>query len=118
MDIGSRTVGDIIVLDLKGTYIWKFRPSRTPMATVKDLLEAGHRKFLINLTKAEIESDTGLGDLLGSVASVQTQKGTVKITAVSERTLRLFKITGVDQVFEIHPTLEAGLESFTETLDE
>lgn len=55
----------------------------------------------IDLSAAEYIDSTGLGVLVGFYKALQEHGGSMKVTGVSQRVNRLFKITGLDQIMDI-----------------
>ena len=52
-----------------------------------------------------------LGVLVGRLKLVRGQNGTLRIVSAQERILKVFKITGLDKVFHIYPSVDAAAEA-------
>jgi anti-sigma B factor antagonist len=52
---------------------------------------------------------TGLGALVGALKRVRTHGGELAIVCNRPRLLKVFEITGLVRVFEIHETLDAAV---------
>lgn len=73
-----------------------------------DLTEAGHKKLLVDLEKVEFLDSTALGVLVGGLRRVRDQDGSMALVCSQERLLKIFRITGLMQVFSIHDSIEAA----------
>ena len=74
---------------------------------------AGRTDLVVDLEKVTFMDSTGLGVLVGRLKLVRGQYGSLRIVCAQERILKVFKITGLDKVFHIYPTLDEaarGLE--------
>lgn len=68
--------------------------------------EAHH--LVIDLSAVEFLDSTGLGVLVGGLKKVRSRGGTLRLVCTQERLLKIFRITGLAKVFEIHDTPEAA----------
>jgi anti-sigma B factor antagonist len=69
-------------------------------------IAAGRNDLVVDLEKVTFMDSTGLGVLVGRLKLVRGQNGSLRIVSAQERILKVFKITGLDKVFHIHPTVE------------
>lgn len=69
----------------------------------------GHVRLVVNLDEVTFLDSTGLGVLVGRLKLVRNSSGWLRIVCSSERILRVFRITGLDKVFGIHPSLDEAL---------
>ena len=67
---------------------------------------AGRIDLVVDLEKVTFMDSTGLGVLVGRLKLVRGQNGTLRIVSAQDRILKVFKITGLDKVFHIYPTVE------------
>ena len=66
---------------------------------------------MVDLTDVGFLDSTGLGVLVTGRAAAAEVGGALPIACNRERILKLFKITGLDSVFEIHPSVDAAVQS-------
>ena len=59
----------------------------------------------------EVDVATGLGVLIGALKRVRSHDGALHLVVDDPRVRKLFDITGLDQVFDIHPSLVDALGS-------
>jgi anti-sigma B factor antagonist len=75
------------------------------------LLESGSTTVVVDLSDVAFLDSTGLGALVEARAATSEAGGSLLLVCGQERILKLFKITGLDGVFAIHPNLDAALEA-------
>jgi anti-anti-sigma factor len=112
MDIKSRSVGDVVVIDLDGEFSREGCPRPNLHELVKVKLEAGEKRILINLEKAEFAADFALGQILESYVSTKNLRGTLKLSGLSPKWREVVTLTGLTKVLDIYPSEEVALESF------
>lgn len=78
---------------------------------VTELLDAGQKSLVVDLTDVSFLDSTGLGALVEARAATNEAGGALPLVCSQERILKLFTITGLDSVFVIRPSLEAALAS-------
>lgn len=75
-------------------------------AQLRDALDrfigAGTTHFVLDLTGVGFLDSTGLGVLVGRLRRVRLQQGSIHVVCSVPKILRVFSITGLDQVFPIH----------------
>lgn len=76
---------------------------------VAHLLAAGRTDLLVDLTGVTFMDSTGLGLLVGTLKRVRLAGGRLDLVVDSERLLKVFRITGLTQVFTIHDSLDDAL---------
>jgi anti-sigma B factor antagonist len=76
---------------------------------IGDLFDSGHRRLVVDLSEVEFIDSTGLSVLVASQNRVREIGGVLTVVCSQERLLRLFRITGLDQVFTICPTVDEAL---------
>lgn len=70
---------------------------------------AGRTNLVVDLEKVTFMDSTGLGVLVGRLKLVRGQNGSLRIVTAQERILKVFKITGLDKVFHIYPTIDGAV---------
>lgn len=74
-------------------------------ATLDDEIAAGHTKIVLDLDDVGFLDSTGLGVLVGRLKLVRNHSGWLRIVCSNDRVMRVFRITGLDKVFGIHPSV-------------
>lgn len=72
-------------------------------------IHAGRTHLVVDLTDVSFLDSTGLGVLVGRLKLTRTLGGSMRIVGTDERVLKVFSITGLDKVFELHPDLDSAL---------
>jgi anti-sigma B factor antagonist len=114
-----RQTGDVTILDLSGRIsvgeALAFGPGSGVVLAevVRGLAKKGQRKILLNLKDVTYADSSGLGDLVGSLASLQRQGGELKLLNPNPRLSELLRITHVYQLFEIKDDEVSAIQSFS-----
>jgi anti-sigma B factor antagonist len=74
------------------------------------LIDDGTRHIIIDLRGVTFLDSTGLGTLVGSLKRLHGHDGSLRLVISAERILRIFRLTGLFNVFALHPSL---LEAIT-----
>jgi anti-sigma B factor antagonist len=76
-----------------------------------EVSDAGAPTLVVDLTRLAFIDSTGLGALVAA-RNHATERGTVlKVVCSSERLLKLFRITGLDGVFAIYPSVALAVSA-------
>lgn len=76
---------------------------------VGDLVDSGHRQLVLDLSGVEFLDSTGLSVLVASQNRIREIGGVLTLVCSQEWLLKLFRITGLDQVFTMCPTVDKAL---------
>ncbi len=74
-----------------------------------DLVSKGNYQIVVNLEKVGFLDSTGLGVLVGGLKRVRAHDGSLDLACTQERILKIFRITGLTQVFGIHQTVDQAI---------
>jgi anti-sigma B factor antagonist len=72
-------------------------------------IQAGRTDLVVDLTEVSFLDSTGLGVLVGRLKLARTRGGSMRLVGTDDRVLKVFAITGLDKVFEIHPDVASAL---------
>jgi anti-sigma B factor antagonist len=106
LSLSTRTVGDHTVLEVGGE-VDVYTAPRLRERLV-ELVEAGARKVIVDLSRVEFLDSTGLGVLVGALKRLRAAGGTLALVCGHERLLKIFRITALDRVFALYDTVEAA----------
>ena len=109
----TRAIDDLSVVDVAGE-VDVFSAS-VLAEQLTQLFDAGRRTVVVDLTSVTFLDSTGLGTLVAARNRAEEEGGQLPIIGSGERVMRLFRITGLDEVFEIYPSIDAAI---TETVVE
>jgi anti-sigma B factor antagonist len=76
---------------------------------LNDLVVAGEVDLVLDLSGVTFVDSTGLGALIGTRRRVHAFHGSLALVIPDESVMKVFTITGLEKVFDIHDNLEAAL---------
>jgi len=79
--------------------------------TVRNFLEHGHNRILLNLERVEFIDSAGLGELVRAHATIRSHEGQLKLVKPSASVHNLLRITKLDRVFDIEADEFTALKS-------
>jgi anti-sigma B factor antagonist len=74
-----------------------------------DVIGGGKTRVLVDLSETSFIDSTTLGVIVGAIKRLRIHGGKLALACDDPSILRVFGITGLDQVIGVHPTREAGL---------
>jgi anti-sigma B factor antagonist len=111
MQIKEQMKGDVAVIELKGKLMGG--PETTAVhEKVKQLVEKGVTSVVIDLGKVTWMNSTGLGALMGSMTTLKSAKGDLKLSRVTDKVKSLFMITKLITIFDTFDTIEEAVQAF------
>ncbi len=75
------------------------------------VIDAGRRRLVVDLSRASFIDSTTLGVLVGGVKRLRDVDGSLVIVCSDPSILKIFEITGLDRIFPIHASQEEALEA-------
>jgi anti-sigma B factor antagonist len=66
------------------------------------VISNGAERVVVDLTQTTFIDSTALGVLLGALESLRNQGGTLSVVSSDEAILRVFEVSGLHRIFEIH----------------
>ena len=111
MKIDVRTIGDAKILDCSGK-ITLGEGTMSIRNTVRDLLNSGSKKIILNLAEITYIDSAGIGELVSTYTTVVNNGGRLKLLNLTKKIHQLLTITKLLTVFETFDNEEAALESF------
>jgi anti-sigma B factor antagonist len=82
----------------------------TMKAKIRELVEDGHVEIVCDLTQVGLLDSSGLAALVSGLKATRERSGFLKLVGLNEQVARIFKLTMLDHVFEMYPSVEAALE--------
>lgn len=70
---------------------------------INKLIEEGQKNFTFNFSQCDFIDSTGLGALVSIYKKCDEKGGSVNLKSLKPDVEKLFKLTRLDKVFEIHP---------------
>lgn len=112
MQIEERTVGDVLVLDVKGR-ITLGEGDEILKDKVNSLLHQGLKKIVLNLAEVPYIDSAGLGEIVRTYTTVSRQGGSLKLLSLTKRITDLLAITKLLTVFETYESENEAVQSFS-----
>jgi anti-sigma B factor antagonist len=112
MQIDERTVGDVLVLDVKGR-ITLGEGDELLKDKVNSLLNQGYKKIVLNLAEVPYIDSAGLGEIVRTYTTVSRQGGNLKLLNLTKRITDLLAITKLLTVFETFDSENDAVQSFS-----
>jgi anti-sigma B factor antagonist len=73
-------------------------------------IDAGRLNLVVDLTRTTFIDSSSLGVLIGAHRRLKLRGGALTVVCAEEALVKTFKITGLDGVFRVVPTLTAALD--------
>jgi len=75
-----------------------------------EVIDAGCVNVVVDLQNLGFIDSSGLGVLVSGLRKVKEHGGTLRLVCTKDSILKIFRITGLDKVFPLFPTVEEALE--------
>ena len=109
VSLASETVAGQTVLSVRGEVDMYSAPTLRDRLT--DLIDSGHHTVVVDLSEVGFLDSTALGTLVAARTNATERGGALPLVCNHERALKLFRITGLDAVFDIHATVDDAVRA-------
>jgi anti-sigma B factor antagonist len=109
MEIGEKIVDDIYIILISGRM--DTMTSKYVEARLDSIIEENRPKIIIDLSEVDYISSVGLRVLLASLKKQRQNQGSLQLASLQPFVQNIFKITGLDKIFQISPSEEAAFQS-------
>lgn len=107
LTLATRDAGSATVLEVAGEVDVYTAPRMREQ--IVDLVTEGRYQLIIDMEAVEFLDSTGLGVLVGGLKRVRAHEGDLAVVCSHERILKIFRITGLTKVFNIHASVPEAL---------
>ncbi len=107
LSLSTRKQGDHAVLSVGGEIDVYTAPQLRQRLI--ELVEQGSQHIVVDMEQVEFLDSTGLGVLVGGLKRVRALDGSLRLVCAQERILKIFRITGLEKVFGIYPTVDDAI---------
>jgi anti-sigma B factor antagonist len=114
MQIEQRSLGDVVVLDLKGR-VTLGEGDELLKDKVNSLINQGQKKVVLNLAEVPYIDSAGLGEIVRTYTTVSRQGGSLKLLNLTKRITDLLSITKLLTVFETFESENDAVRSFSQS---
>jgi len=109
LSLATRTVADYTVLEVGGE-VDVYTAPRLRERLI-EVIDGGGRRVIVDLSRVDFLDSTGLGVLVGALKRLRAAGGTFRLVCGKESLLKIFRITALDQVFPLHPTVDEAISA-------
>ncbi|MGH9339457.1 MAG: STAS domain-containing protein [Acidobacteriota bacterium] len=113
MKIDSRTANGVTILDIHGR-ITIGEESLMLRNQIRQLLEQGKKRILLNLEDVSYVDSSGIGELVSSYTTVTNQGGELKLLNLTKKLKELLAITKLLTVFDTYDDEQKAVASYLE----
>ena len=106
--LNERTVDSHEVVEVRGEVDVHSAPQLRDRLI--EVIDAGHSRVVVDLSWLQFIDSTGLGALVAGLNHATAAGTTFRLVCKVDRLLKVFRITGLHEVFDIRPTVEQALE--------
>jgi anti-sigma B factor antagonist len=106
LSLATRTQGEHTVLEVGGE-VDVYTAPRLRERLI-ELVDAGATSVVVDLGRVDFLDSTGLGVLVGALKRLRAAGGGLVLVCDKEPLLKIFRITALDQVFPLFPTVDAA----------
>jgi anti-sigma B factor antagonist len=111
MTISSRDVGHVTIVDIHGRITLGDATGKL-RDTVRELLAAGKKKVVLNLSHVDYIDSSGVGELVSSFTAVRNAGGELKLFGLSKKVHDVVQVTKLYTVFDIKDDEFTAVKSF------
>ena len=79
---------------------------------LRDMVNKGHKKILLNLSEVSYIDSSGIGELVSGFTTVTNQGGSLKLLGLTKRVKDLLQITKLYTVFDVHDDEAGAIRSY------
>jgi anti-sigma B factor antagonist len=112
MQANTRHVSDVVVIDVVGR-ITLGEGNIMLREIVRELMEQGARKIVLNLADVQYVDSSGMGELVKTHTTVRNQGGQLRLSNPSKRISELLEMTRLSAVFQIEKDEAGAIASLT-----
>ena len=106
-----RESGGATVVDVSGR-ITLGEGSAMLRQTIRDLLNKGQNRIILNLGDVNYIDSSGIGELVSSFTTVKNRGGELKLLHLTKKVHDLLQITKLYTVFDVHSDEQTAVRSF------
>lgn len=111
MEIDVRTQDHVKIITLRGKLNLGAALDRTD-ETLKDLVNAGESRFVLDLQEVPMIDSSGIGLLVRYLTAAKQRGGSLKLLNPSKFALQTLKLVRVLNLFEVFEDQQKAIESF------
>lgn len=106
-----REVGTVTIIDLSGK-ISLGEGSALLRRTIRELLENGQTRILLNLGDVNYIDSSGIGELVSGFTAVRNRNGELKLLNLTKKVNDLLQLTKLFTVFDVYTDEGTAVRSY------
>ena len=106
-----RDSGPVTIVDLSGR-ISLGEGSALLRKTIRDLLDGGQTRILLNLGDVNYIDSSGIGELVSAFTAVRNRAGELKLLNLTKKVHDLLQLTKLFTVFEVYSEEGTAIRSY------
>ena len=110
MQLETKTLGDFLVVRILESRLGADRATEFK-EQVRQYIHEGNRAIVLDLSLVDFLDSTGLGAIVALYKTL-AKDGSISVCGVRDSLGRMFQLTRMDRIFQIHPTVEEAVGSF------
>jgi anti-anti-sigma factor len=110
MEISVTTKDSIAVMNLEGNLDTNTSPDA--QKSLDELFDSGTLKILINFTKVDFVSSSGLRILLATAKKLKDSNGELRVCSLNEDVEEIFDISGFNTIINVYATEDEAMQGF------
>jgi len=111
LKISTREVEDVTVVDVGGRITLGEETSALRKA-IRDLVDKGRKKIVLNLAEVSYIDSSGVGELVSSYTAVRHAGGELKLLNLTKKVHDLLQVTKLYTIFDIKDDEFMAVKSF------
>ena len=111
MKVDARIVGDIHILDCRGS-LTLGEATMAVRNTIRNILKSGGRKIVLNLAEVNYIDTLGANELVSTYTTVVNQGGELKLLFLTKKIQEILPITRLVTAFQVYDCEKAMIASF------
>lgn len=111
MDISTRKVGDVTIVDFSGRMAIGVSESVLPRI-IGEVLSDGSKKILLNLSDMDYIDSNGLGELVQAFRESKRNGASLRLLKPHDRVAKTLRLTNLLPMFTVYDTEEDALKAF------
>ena len=111
LSIGTREVSHVTIIDVHGRIVLGDELDDLRSA-VRNLVDAGKKKIILNLADVDYIDSSGVGELVGCFTTVRNAGGELKLLNLTQKVHDVLHVTKLYTVFDIRDDEFHAVKSF------
>jgi anti-sigma B factor antagonist len=111
LSLSENTIDSQVIVEVRGEVDVHSAPQLRDRLT--QVIDGGNKSVVVDLTRLAFIDSTGLGALVAALNHAKSTDAALRVVCSSERLLKLFRITGLHEVFSIFPTVPQAVAAGT-----